>query len=135
VIGTAGEHSHDRLRDFGAIPVTCGEGLTERVRAIAPNGVDAVIDASGRGEIPDSIELAGGPDRVLTIAAFDAADTGIQLHVSQAGPQEYREILRRIEEGRLRVPIARTYALTETAAALDESRAGHVSGKLVILPE
>ncbi|QYN33782.1 NADP-dependent oxidoreductase [Pseudonocardia sp. DSM 110487] len=135
VIGTAGERNHDRLREFGAIPVTYGEGLVERVRAVAPNGVDAVFDASGRGEIPDSIELAGGPDRVLTIVAFDAADTGIQLHVGHAGTQVYREVLRHVEDGRLRVPISRTYALTEAAAALDESRAGHVSGKLVILPE
>jgi NADPH:quinone reductase-like Zn-dependent oxidoreductase len=135
VIGTASERNHDRLREFGAIPVTYGEELVERVRAVAPNGVDAVFDASGRGEIPDSIELAGGPDRVLTIVAFDAADTGIQLHVGHAGAQVYREVLRHVEDGRLRVPISRTYALTEAAAALDESRAGHVSGKLVILPE
>lgn len=135
VIGTASERNHDRLREFGAIPVTYGEGLAERVRAVAPNGVDAVIDASGRGEIPDSIELAGGPERVLTLVAFDAADTGIQLPTGRPQAQVFREVLRLIEEGRLRVPIARTYALTEAAAALDESRAGHVSGKLVILPE
>lgn len=34
----------------------------------------------------------------------------------------------------MRVPIARTYPLTQAAAALDESRTGHVNGKLVILP-
>ena len=135
VIGTASERNHGRLREFGAVPVTYGEGLVERVRAVAPGGIDAVFDASGRGEIPDSIELAGGPDRVLTIAAFDAADKGVQIHVAHATPQDYREILRLVEEGRLRVPISRTYALTEAGRALDASRSGHVSGKIVILPE
>ena len=135
VIGTASERNHGRLREFGAVPVTYGEGLVERVRAVAPGGIDAVFDASGRGEIPDSIELAGGPDRVLTIAAFDAADKGVQSHVAHATPQDYREILRLIEEGRLRVPISRTYPLTEAGRALDASRSGHVSGKIVILPE
>ncbi|MGW3828757.1 NADP-dependent oxidoreductase [Streptomyces sp. NPDC005071] len=84
VIGTASERNHDLLRQLGAVPVTYGERLLGRVRAIAPDGVDAVLDASGHGEIPDSIELAGGPDRVLTIVAFDAADTGIQLHEGRA---------------------------------------------------
>ena len=43
-------------------------------RAIAPDGVDAVLDASGRGELPVSIELAGGTERVLTIADYDSAE-------------------------------------------------------------
>jgi hypothetical protein len=62
-----------------------GEGLLERVRAIAPHGVDAVLEASSRGEIPLSIELAGGPQRVLTLVALDAADTGIQVFVGATG--------------------------------------------------
>lgn len=90
VIGTASERNHDRLREFGAIPVTYGEGLVERVRAVAPNGVDAVID--GHGDVSDLIELAGGPERVLTIVAFDAADTGIQLHVGAAGAEVFGNV-------------------------------------------
>jgi NADPH:quinone reductase-like Zn-dependent oxidoreductase len=137
VIGTAGEHNHEHLRSIGAVPVTYGEGLADRVRAIAPQGVDAVLDASGRGEIPVSIELAAGPERVLTLVAFDAGDTGIQIHVGGAGENGVRalhDILALIEEGRLRVPIWRTYPLTETAAALDASRTGHLNGKIVLVP-
>lgn len=93
VIGTASEPNHEQLRSLGAEPVTYGEGLVDRVRAIAPQGVDAVLDASGRGEIPASIELAGGPSRVLTLVAFDAADTGIQVHTTvpgEGGPRPCR---------------------------------------------
>jgi NADPH:quinone reductase-like Zn-dependent oxidoreductase len=79
VIGTASEPNFDYLRLIGAEPVSYGDGLLERIKAIASQGVDAVLDASGRGEIPLSIELAGGPERVLTLVAFDAADTGIQV--------------------------------------------------------
>jgi D-arabinose 1-dehydrogenase-like Zn-dependent alcohol dehydrogenase len=52
VIGTASEPNFDYLRSMGAEPVAYGDGLRERVRAIAPRGVDAVLDASGRGENP-----------------------------------------------------------------------------------
>ncbi|WP_371572470.1 NADP-dependent oxidoreductase [Streptomyces sp. NBC_01314] len=137
VIGTAREDNHEQLRSLGAIPVTYGEGLADRVRAIAPEGVDAVLDASGRGEIPVSIELAGGPQRVLTLAAFDAGDLGVQVH--RGGPsgnavRALRDILALIEEGRLQVPISRTFPLAEAAAALDLSRTGHLAGKIVLLP-
>ncbi|MEU9545473.1 NADP-dependent oxidoreductase [Streptomyces mirabilis] len=137
VIGTASESNHEQLRSLGAEPVTYGEGLVDRVRAIAPQGVDAVLDASGRGEIPDSIDLAGGPARVLTLVAFDAADTGIQVHMSapgEIGSQALRDILNLMEQGRLRVPIWRTFPLAEAADALQVSQAGHLGGKIVLLP-
>jgi NADPH:quinone reductase-like Zn-dependent oxidoreductase len=137
VIGTASESNHEQLRSLGAVPVTYGEGLVDRVRAIAPQGVDAVLDASGRGEIPASIELAGGPSRVLTLVAFDAADTGIQVHSTapgEGGTQALRDILALMADGRLRVPIWRTFPLTEAAAALQVSQSGHLGGKIVLLP-
>jgi NADPH:quinone reductase-like Zn-dependent oxidoreductase len=137
VIGTASERNFEYLRSIGAEPVSYGDGLLERVRAVAPDGVDAVLDASGRGEIPLSIELAGGPDRVLTLVAFDAADTGIQVFVGATehdwGPA-LREIVSLLEQRRLTVPIWRTFPLAETAAALDASSAGHLNGKIVVLP-
>ena len=137
VIGTASERNHDYLRSIGAIPVTYGDGLLERVRSVAPQGVDAVLDASGRGEIPVSIQLTGTPERVLTLVAFDAADTGIQIHTGGGGSDlgdGLREIVGLIQQRRLTVSISRTFPLTEIASALKTSSAGHVTGKIVILP-
>jgi NADPH:quinone reductase-like Zn-dependent oxidoreductase len=137
VIGTASERNHDYLRSIGAIPVTYGDGLLERVRSVAPQGVDAVLDASGRGEIPMSIQLTGTPERVLTLVAFDAADTGIQIHIGGGGSDlgdALREIVGLIEQRRLTVSISRTFPLAEIASALKTSGAGHVTGKIVILP-
>jgi NADPH:quinone reductase-like Zn-dependent oxidoreductase len=136
VIGTASPSNFDYLRSMGAEPVAYGDGLSDRVHAIVPR-VDAVLDASGRGEIPLSIALAGGPERVLTLVAFDAAASGIQVHVGGAGSElgpALREIASLIEQGRLSVPIWRTYPLAQTAAALDASQSGHLHGKIVILP-
>ncbi|GAA3354573.1 hypothetical protein GCM10017744_013190 [Streptomyces antimycoticus] len=49
VIGTASERNHDYLRELGATPITYGEGLAERVRELAPEGVDAALDFYGGG--------------------------------------------------------------------------------------
>jgi NADPH:quinone reductase-like Zn-dependent oxidoreductase len=137
VIGTASPDNHERLRALGVIPVAHGEGLAERIRALAPEGVDAVLDASGRGEIPLSIELAGGPERVLTLLAFDAGNLGIQVHTDGPSGNTVRalhDILGLVEDGRLQVPVWRAFPLTEAAAALDLSRTGHVGGNVVLLP-
>jgi NADPH:quinone reductase-like Zn-dependent oxidoreductase len=137
VIGTASESNFDYLRSIGADPVTYGDGLVDRVRAITPTGVDAVLDASGRGEIPASIELAGGPERVLTLVAFDSAASGIQIFVGGTGDARgpaLRDIVPLIESGALTVPIWRTFGLADIAEALRTSATGHLHGKIVVTP-
>ncbi len=80
VIGTAGESNHELLRGYGAIPVTYGPGLADRVRALAPDGVDAAIDTVGTDEAVDtSLELVADHRRIVSIAAFGRADSGIVL--------------------------------------------------------
>jgi NADPH:quinone reductase-like Zn-dependent oxidoreductase len=137
VIGTGSKSNYLYLRSLGAEPVNYGDGLLERVRSMAPQGVDAVLDASGRGEIPLSIELTKDPERVLTLVAVDAADTGIQIVVGGPGGDlgdALREIVALLQQGRLTVPIRHAYPLAEIAAALKVSHAGHVAGKIVVLP-
>ena len=73
VIGTASPANHEYLRSLGAEPVAYGEGLVERVRALAPDGVDVALDVAGSGVLPELIELAGGPEHVVTIADFAGA--------------------------------------------------------------
>jgi hypothetical protein len=58
VIGTASPANHEYLRSLGAEPVAYGEGLVERVRALAPQGVDGALDVAGSGVLPQLIELA-----------------------------------------------------------------------------
>ncbi|HEY0816521.1 MAG TPA: NADP-dependent oxidoreductase, partial [Pseudonocardia sp.] len=41
VIGLASEANHEWLRTHGVVPVTHGDGVAERIRAAAPEGVDA----------------------------------------------------------------------------------------------
>jgi NADPH:quinone reductase-like Zn-dependent oxidoreductase len=134
VIGTAGPGNQEYVASLGATPTTYGEGLTERVRALAPNGVDAVFDVAGQGALPDSIDLRGGTDRIVTIADFRAEQFGVTF---TAGPQErsaahLAELAERAAKGDLITTVAATYPLAEAAAAQRASDAGHVRGKLVL---
>lgn len=73
VIGTASPANHDYLRLLGAEPVTYGKGMADRVRALAPAGVDLALDIAGSGVLPELIELAGGAQNVVTLADFVGA--------------------------------------------------------------
>lgn len=138
VVGTASERNHAFLRGLGVTPVTYGEGLADRVRAAAPQGVDAVFDAAGHDTLPVSIELLGGEkSRIVTIAAPDAAEHGVVFSgVSVEEPVARRRLTDQaalVAEGRLRIDLAETFPLKEAARAQELSESGHVRGKLVIL--
>ncbi len=138
VIGTAGEDKLASVRELGAVAVPYGEGLAERLRAAAPDGADAGLDASGHGELAALLEVLGAPQRLLTIAdAAGARELGVAFHAGGGGEltiPALREVLPLIEEGRMSVPIAGVYELDRAAEALSESEHGHPAGKLVIVP-
>jgi NADPH:quinone reductase-like Zn-dependent oxidoreductase len=144
VIGTASEAGHDYLRRLGAEPVTYGDGLVERIRAVAPAGVDAAIDTVGADEAIDaSVELVSDRNRIATIAAFQRGSE-LGLKVLGGGPgadpgTELRdaarlELVKQAEAGKLRVLVAATYALAEAAAAHRELASGHTHGKIILIP-
>src|SRR3954451_13282991 len=77
VIATASPSNQDYLTSLGASATVYGEGLVERVRALAPDGVDAVFDLAGKGALEDSIALRGGTTRIVTIADSRAQQLGV----------------------------------------------------------
>jgi NADPH:quinone reductase-like Zn-dependent oxidoreductase len=143
VIGTASEHNHDFLRSLGAEPTTYGPGLVDRVRALAPAGVDVVFDCAG-GALPDLIAIAGDTARVVTIADFNAAAHGVHMShgappgsdLGAADPLAVHGLAIAVTlacEGRLRVPVAAAFPLTEVAAAHELSESRHARGKIVLV--
>jgi NADPH:quinone reductase-like Zn-dependent oxidoreductase len=133
VIGTASEKNHGYLRSLGATPVTYGEGLVDRVRKIAPQGVDSVFDASGQGALPASIELTGGTERVITIADMDAEKHGVKFSLNtDPSAKPLSELARLYTEGKLQITVEQIFPLAEAAKAYEVSEAGHLRGKIVL---
>jgi NADPH:quinone reductase-like Zn-dependent oxidoreductase len=136
VIGTASPANHDYLRLLGAEPVAYGEGLLERVRTLAPDGVDLALDVAGSGILPELIELTGSPERVVTIADFAGAhEYGVRFSRGEDGRAFHvlSEIGELIESGRFSLPVGQAFPLAEIAQAHRISEGGHVHGKLVLL--
>lgn len=136
VIGTASTANHNYLRLLGAEPTTYGEGMAERVRALAPDGVDVALDVAGSGVLPELIDLAGGPQNVVTLADFAGSkehgvlfSNGFHGHAFHA----LAEVGTLIDAGRFWLPVERTYPLTDIAEAHRVSENGHVRGRLVLV--
>lgn len=142
VVGTASERRFDVVRGFGGIPVAYGDGLLDRVRAAAPEGIDAALDCVGTDEAVDvSLEVAA-LDRIVTAAARGRAQQDGFRAVGGTDPDSaaYRDSVRAelvdlAGRGDLVVPMARSYPLSRASEALRELAEGHPGGKLALLPE
>jgi NADPH:quinone reductase-like Zn-dependent oxidoreductase len=86
--------------------------------------------------LPVSIELAGGPDRVITLADNDAAKYGVRF--SSGGADYDHTALATLAEltatDSLQLPIWRTYPLAEAATAHDDIEQRRNRGKIVLIP-
>lgn len=141
VIGTASEARFDEVRRFGGVPVAYGEGLVERVRAIAGVSIVAALDAVGTDEAVDtSLELVRDRSRIVTIAAGQRAERDGIRWIAGVMPdsQSFRDSIRGelatlAQQGLLEVPVARTYPLPEAREAVRFLAEGHPGGKLALI--
>lgn len=142
IIGTARPVHHDYVRSLGATPVSYGDGLSDRIRVLAPDGVDAVIDTAGSDEAMDvSVDLVRDRSRlVTTVPGPRPVEAGFRI-VGALGA-EGMELRKRFRaalvdlagNGDVRVRVARTYALSEAARAHADLRKPHAAGKFILLP-
>jgi len=135
VIGTGSPATHDYLRSLGAEPAAYGDGMADRVRAIAPDGVGLALDVAGSGVLPKLIDLAGGADHVVTIADFPGAQQyGVRFSRGDSGRADYALALamKLVDEGSFRVPVGQTFPLADVADAHRAGESGTVRGKLVL---
>jgi NADPH:quinone reductase-like Zn-dependent oxidoreductase len=137
VIGTASESNHEFLRTLGAEPTTYGDGMVDRVRELAPDGVDLALDTAGRGALPELIEITGSPDNVVTIADFSAAEHGVRVSTGaeERSWQALDQAAQLAEAGELTLPVQRTFPFDQAPEAHRISEGGHVRGKLVLVPD
>lgn len=132
VIGTASAANHDRLRELGATPVTYGEGLADRVRDLAPDGVSAVADFVG-GNLEVTLAALAEGGRHASVADPSVEQHGGHWIWVRPNAEELAFLVSLVDRGELVVDIEATYGLDQLAEAFKHSQEGHVGGKLVIV--
>lgn len=113
------------------------EDLAEKLRALAPKGLDAVLAFAGgeelercldfmrpRGRVvhPNGIEPTPAKREAFRVRSFDAT----------ASPREFAKLNRHLGNRRIRVPIAASYPLARAAQAHRRLEREHVIGRMVL---
>ncbi|WP_026923030.1 NADP-dependent oxidoreductase [Glycomyces arizonensis] len=132
VIGTASPRNRDYLVALGAEPVEYGDGLLERVRRLAPDGIDAALDAIGGEEIDLSIEAGADPSRVVSIADPKVREKGGKYVFIDPSSADLRTLTSLAESKQLIVPVSATFPLERAAEAWEASQTGKARGKIVL---
>ncbi len=132
VIGTGSDASHDYLRSLGAEPMAYGEGLAERIRELAPDGVDAVLDLIGGEALQTSTRIVHTPTRIASIVDPRVTELGGRFVVVRQSVADLLQLVEYVEEGKLTVHVSARFPLQEAAEAQRLIDARHTRGKIVL---
>lgn len=133
VVGTASARNHGHLRGLGVEPVEYGDGLVERVRALAPDGVDVVLDYGSDDLVATTRAVLAEGGTVASIVDAAARDE-LGGHYVWVRPStaDLEALARLLDDGAVRVDVAQVFDLADAAAAHDLVAEGHVRGKVVV---
>ncbi|MEU6807599.1 NADP-dependent oxidoreductase [Streptomyces sp. NPDC046831] len=132
VIGTASEYNHEYVRSLGAEPVTYGEGLAERVQALAPAGVDAALDTIGGQTMKTSADLLTPEGRLVSIADPEVVSYGGLYYFVRPDTDDLTRLSELAEEGVVSVHVSQTFPLERAAEAQRLNQEGRTRGKIVV---
>ena len=143
VIAVAGAAKAEAVTALGASQVI--PRGTSLVEALGPSSVDVVVDLVGGAQFPELLELLRPTGRYAVSGAIGGAMVELDLRtlylkdLSMFGgtiidPQVFPALVKRIEAGELRPPVAKTYPLEEIATAQEEFAAKRHVGKLALIP-
>jgi NADPH:quinone reductase len=125
----------DHVRALGATYVVDrGRDLAEQIRALAPGGIDCVLHFAGDPfALADLLVDGGRFASLLGIGPEHFADRPITASSVYATPHRgvLDSLAAQVLDGRLRIPVQRTYDLPDVPAAFNDFAAGTL-GKLAV---
>ncbi|MEU2630921.1 NADP-dependent oxidoreductase [Kitasatospora sp. NPDC007106] len=136
VVGTAADRNRDWVASFGATQVRYGEGVADRIRTAAPDGVDGLLDLIGGEDLREAAAVLADRTRLVSTADPDtAAALGGSAVRRNPGREALAALAALVAAGGLDPRITATYPLDRAPEALAEVESGHARGKLVLVVE
>jgi NADPH2:quinone reductase len=142
VIATARQANEAFARELGASETVdhTRKDLLNAVRMSSPDGIEAIIDVVSERDVLGRLSglVKEGGRLASSVYAADVeslAQRGIKATNVGVHPDARRleELSRMVDAGELTVRLERTFPLEKAPEALEESRTGHVRGKIVLL--
>lgn len=132
-IGVASQSKRAPVEAAGAAFVPSGEGAADRVRELAPEGADLLVDLVGGQALRELAPVVRDPARIVS-----AADAATAAELGGAGRERSAGALGRVTDlvrrGIVDPHVVATVPLARAAEALAEVESGHARGKIVIIP-
>ncbi|MBS2940259.1 NADP-dependent oxidoreductase [Nocardioides sp. J2M5] len=134
VVGTASARHHDLVRSLGAsVVLDHAEGPVSEQLADHGGPVDAVLDLVGGDALADAPAQVKDPSRIATVTDADVvAGFGGRYVFVRPDRDGLDALADLVEQGRLRVTVARTFPLEQIADAHRLSEEGSPGGKIAI---
>ena len=140
VLGTAsGDDAASLVRRLGADQTVDARGadVVERLRSLAPEGLDAILALAGGEPLERCLDLLRAGGRVAWPNGVEPEPrhrrgVSMQSYDGVAGPREFARLGRAVTEARLRVPITEVFPLAAASAAHERLERGHVLGRIVL---
>jgi NADPH:quinone reductase-like Zn-dependent oxidoreductase len=139
VIGVASDRNQSYMAKLGAdetIDYAAGN-LGEAVNEVAPDGVDFILHCSRGDSLEQSIGTLKSGGQLISITNSDPDrpdDTQFQYVFVEPNAKQLDHISKLVDDGKIRVPVSKTYSLDETGQALKDIESLHAQGKTVITP-
>ncbi|WP_030668084.1 NADP-dependent oxidoreductase [Streptomyces sp. NRRL B-1347] len=133
VIGTASEGKKEYVESLGVTHVAPGPDLVERIRALAPDGVDGVFDLVGGEHLRTVAELVADRTKLITAGGKQLVGELGGSAVARARTAEVLDAVAALAAADvLRPHLTATYPLERAGEALRAVESGHARGKVVI---
>ncbi|MFJ7495320.1 NADP-dependent oxidoreductase [Streptomyces sp. NPDC097727] len=132
VIGTASEPNHEHVRQLGGEPVAYGDGLVDRLWALAPDGVDAAFDTVGGEALRAAAEVLKPEGRLASIADGEVFSYGGRYAFVRPDAKDLAHLAELAEQGIVTVHVDRVFPLERAADAYRLNEQGRTRGKIVV---
>jgi NADPH:quinone reductase len=136
VVAVASYGDEERVRGLGATEVLArSDDLVAAVRAVAPDGVDAVLDAVPVGPQLIAAVRDGGSFVTVLDPGIPEAERGVRVAKVSVVPdaRQLAELLADLAAGRLTTSVAQRMPLTDAGKALELAAGGGLRGKVVLV--
>lgn len=133
VLGVASASKKELVESTGATFIESGDGVNDRVRRLAPEGVDLIVDLVGGDALRDIAPVAKDPQNIVS-----TADPATATELGGAGVERSGEGLAKITDvikyGLVSPNVRERFSLADAREAMAVVETGHTAGKVVVEP-
>ncbi|MGW6912404.1 NADP-dependent oxidoreductase [Kitasatospora sp. NPDC054939] len=133
VVGTASDANRAFVESLGAVQVPYGDGVEDRIRKAAPDGVDGLLDLVGGHDLRAAAKVLTDRSRLVsTVDPPTAAELGGRQITRSTTSQSLAVLAGLVAAGELDPHITARFPLEHAAEAMALIESGHTRGKLVL---